>query len=133
MTRLSAAGRVTFSALSVPNYRRYVSGQAVSLTGTWMQMTAQSWLVLTLTDSSTALGFVVALQTLPVLLLAPYGGVIADRVNPLDDRDRAGIAHPEALARHTAKIAFAGGRAIKNGVADDDRGSGVSFLASSGG
>ena len=81
MTRLSAAGRVTFSALSVPNYRRYVSGQAVSLTGTWMQMTAQSWLVLTLTDSSTALGFVVALQTLPVLLLAPYGGVIADRVD----------------------------------------------------
>jgi MFS family permease len=81
VTRLSAAGRVTFSALSVPNYRRYVSGQAVSLTGTWMQMTAQSWLVLTLTDSSTALGFVVALQTLPVLLLAPYGGVIADRVD----------------------------------------------------
>jgi MFS family permease len=81
VTRLSAAGRVTFSALSVPNYRRYVSGQAVSLTGTWMQMTAQSWLVLTLTDSSTALGLVVALQTLPVLLLAPYGGVIADRVD----------------------------------------------------
>jgi MFS family permease len=44
-------------------------------------MAAQSWLVLTLTDSSTALGLVVALQTLPVLLLAPYGGVIADRVD----------------------------------------------------
>ena len=46
-----------------------------------MQMTAQAWLVLTLTHSSTALGVIIALQTLPVLLLAPYGGVIADRVD----------------------------------------------------
>jgi MFS family permease len=46
-----------------------------------MQMTAQAWLVLTLSHSSTTLGLVIALQTLPVLLLAPYGGVIADRVN----------------------------------------------------
>jgi MFS family permease len=44
-------------------------------------MTAQSWLVLTLTGSSTDLGLVVAAQTLPVLLLCPYGGVIADRVD----------------------------------------------------
>ena len=72
---------VTFAALSVPNYRRYYGGQAISLIGTWMQMTAQSWLVLSLTHSSTALGVVVALQTLPVLLLSPYGGVIADRVD----------------------------------------------------
>jgi MFS family permease len=81
MARLIGAGRVTFAALTVPNYRRYISGQAVSLVGTWMQMTAQSWLVLTLTNSSTALGLIVALQTLPVLLLGPYGGVIADRVD----------------------------------------------------
>lgn len=81
MTRVNAALRVTFHALSVPNYRRYISGQAISLVGTWMQMTAQSWLVLTLTGSSTDLGLVVALQTLPVLLLGPYGGVIADRVD----------------------------------------------------
>jgi MFS family permease len=46
-----------------------------------MQMTAQSWLVLTLTHSSTDLGVIIALQTLPVLLLAPYGGVIADRID----------------------------------------------------
>src|ERR1700736_6299480 len=46
-----------------------------------MQMTAQAWLVLSLTHSSTMLGVIVALQTLPVLLLAPYGGVIADRVD----------------------------------------------------
>jgi MFS family permease len=81
VTRVARAGRVTFAALSVPNYRRYYIGQAISLTGTWMQMTAQAWLVLTLTHSSTALGIVIALQTLPVLLLAPYGGVIADRVD----------------------------------------------------
>ena len=81
MTRVKRAGRVTFAALAVPNYRRYTSGQAISLIGTWMQMTAQSWLVLTLTHSSTALGIVIALQTLPVLLLCPYGGVIADRID----------------------------------------------------
>jgi hypothetical protein len=72
-----ALRRTTFAALSVPNYRRYYGGQAISLIGTWMQMTAQAWLVLTLTHSSTALGVIVAMQTIPVLLLAPYGGVIA--------------------------------------------------------
>jgi MFS family permease len=79
--RLRAAGRMTFAAMVVPNYRRYVSGQSVSLIGTWMQMIAQSWLVLTLTHSSLALGAIVAVQTLPVLVLGPYGGVIADRVD----------------------------------------------------
>ncbi|MGO9220075.1 MAG: MFS transporter [Streptosporangiaceae bacterium] len=73
--------RSTFSSLRIPNYRLYFTGQSVSLAGTWMQMTAQSWLVLTLTHSSTDLGFVLALQTLPILLLAPYGGVVADRVD----------------------------------------------------
>ncbi len=81
MTRVIRAGRVTFAALSVRNYRRYYGGQAVSMVGTWMQMTGQSWLVLKLTHSGAALGGVVALQTLPVLLLAPYGGVIADRLD----------------------------------------------------
>jgi MFS family permease len=81
MTRVGRAGRTTFAALAVPNYRRYIGGQSISLTGTWMQMTAQSWLVLTLTHSATALGLIIALQTLPVLLLAPYGGVIADRID----------------------------------------------------
>ena len=81
MTRVRRAGRITFAALSVPNYRLYYSGQAISLVGTWMQMTAQAWLVLSLTHSSTELGVIIALQTLPVLLLAPYGGVIADRVD----------------------------------------------------
>jgi MFS family permease len=81
VTRVARAGRVTFAALAVPNYRRYIGGQAISLIGTWMQMTAQAWLVLTLSHSSTVLGVIVALQTLPVLILGPYGGVIADRVD----------------------------------------------------
>jgi MFS family permease len=81
VTRVIRAGRVTFAALSVPNYRLYFAGQATSLAGTWMQMTAQAWLVLTLTHSSTALGVIIGLQTLPVLLLGPYGGVVADRVD----------------------------------------------------
>jgi MFS family permease len=81
MTRLTAIGRRTFSALAIPNFRLFFFGQSTSLIGTWMQSVAQSWLVFTVTHSATAIGFVLALQTLPVLLLAPYGGVIADRVD----------------------------------------------------
>lgn len=73
--------RTTFAALAVPNYRLYLAGQSTSLVGTWMQMAAQSWLVYTLTHSATDLGLIVALQTLPVLILGPYGGVVADRVD----------------------------------------------------
>jgi MFS family permease len=78
---VKVSARRTFSSLSNPNYRKYFFGQTTSLIGTWMQMTAQSWLVFTLTHSATDIGFVVALQTLPVLLLGPYGGVVADRVD----------------------------------------------------
>ncbi|TSD49586.1 MFS transporter [Rhodococcus sp. KBS0724] len=69
----------TFASLSNPNFRLFMSGQSVSLTGNWMQTIAQSWLVLELTGSATAIGIVLALQTVPMLLLGPYGGVIADR------------------------------------------------------
>ncbi|WP_375478600.1 MFS transporter [uncultured Jatrophihabitans sp.] len=74
-------GRQTFSSLANRNFRRYFTGQAVSMIGTWMQTVAQSWLVLQLSGSGSALGFVVALQTLPIMLLGPYGGVVADRVD----------------------------------------------------
>ena len=73
--------RGTFASLSVPNYRLYISGQALSLVGTWMQATAQAWLVLTLSNSASILGVIVALQALPVLIAGPYAGVIADRVD----------------------------------------------------
>jgi MFS family permease len=77
----AAIGRRTFAALANPNYRRWYAGQGISLVGTWMQTIAQGWLVYTLTGSGTQLGFVVALQMVPVLVLAPYAGVVADRVD----------------------------------------------------
>jgi MFS family permease len=72
-------GESTFSSLRIRNYRLYFIGQVISNSGTWMQSVAQAWLVLQLTHSGTALGLVVALQSLPVLLLGPFGGVVADR------------------------------------------------------
>ncbi|HZZ46733.1 MAG TPA: MFS transporter [Pseudonocardia sp.] len=81
MNWLTEFGRETFASLRNPNYRRYFSGQSISMIGTWMQTVAQSWLVLQLTGSATALGVVVALQTLPVLVLGSYGGLIADRTD----------------------------------------------------
>ncbi len=73
------ATRHTFRSLRVRNYRLFFTGQLVSVSGTWMQQVAQSWLVITLTDSGTALGFTVALQFLPMLLFGMWGGVVADR------------------------------------------------------
>lgn len=71
-----------FASLRVPNYRRYASGQVVSLIGTWMQRVAQDWLVLDLSGgSAVALGVVTALQFAPTLLLTLWGGVLADRVD----------------------------------------------------
>ena len=69
----------TFRSLSTRNYRVYATGSLISNIGTWMQTTAQAWLVLVLTDSGSALGLTVALQLLPTLLLSPLGGLLADR------------------------------------------------------
>src|SRR5260370_26522348 len=69
-----------FSALRVRNYRLYWFGQVISLTGTWMQTTAQALLVLRLTDSPFALGLVITLQFLPITFFSLFGGVIADRL-----------------------------------------------------
>ncbi len=70
-----------FESLRVRNFRLFWFGQVISVTGTWMQTTAQAWLVLKLTDDSPlALGTVITLQFLPVMLFALYGGVLADRL-----------------------------------------------------
>ena len=70
----------TFQALRNRNYRYYATGGVVSNTGTWMQRVAQDWLVLQLSgQSGTALGITTGLQFLPMLLLAPFAGTIADR------------------------------------------------------
>lgn len=72
-------GESTFSSLRIRNYRLYYIGQIISNCGTWMQSIAQAWLVLKLTNSGTALGLITALQSIPVLVLGPWGGVLADR------------------------------------------------------
>jgi MFS family permease len=69
----------TFSSLHVRNYRLYYIGQIISTSGTFMQSVAQAWLVLSLTNSGTALGITAALQYVPILLLGPFGGLMADR------------------------------------------------------
>lgn len=72
----------TFGSLRVPNYRKYASGQVVSLVGTWMQRVAQDWLVLELSGGNPiALGIAAALQFGPTLLLSMWGGVLADRLD----------------------------------------------------
>ncbi|HEU5143000.1 MAG TPA: MFS transporter [Solirubrobacterales bacterium] len=76
---MSAAVRRSFDSLAVPNYRRYFSGQIVSVSGNWMQMVAEIWLVLELTNSGFAVGATTALQFLPILLFGAWGGVLADR------------------------------------------------------
>jgi MFS family permease len=70
----------TFRALAHRNYRLYATGGLVSNTGTWMQRVAQDWLVLVLSNGSgTALGITTGLQFLPILLLSPLAGAVADR------------------------------------------------------
>jgi len=71
--------RTFASLIASSNYRRFMVGQSISLVGTWMQTLGQSWLVLQLTGSATMLGIVAAVQTLPILLLSPYAGVLVDR------------------------------------------------------
>jgi MFS family permease len=70
-----------FAALGVRNYRLYWSGQVVSLIGTWMQQVSLPWLVLALGGSPIQLGFVAVLQFGPAMVLAPFGGVLADRID----------------------------------------------------
>ncbi len=68
-------------ALRHRNFQLFFGGQLISLTGTWMQSVAQSWLVYRLTGSAVLLGLVGFSSQIPVFLLAPLGGVVADRVN----------------------------------------------------
>ena len=63
------------------NYQLFFGGQLVSLSGTWMQSVAQSWLIYRLTGSAVLLGLVGFSGQIPVFLLAPIGGAVADRYN----------------------------------------------------
>src|SRR5512134_2013239 len=68
-------------ALKHRNYRLFISGQLISLIGTWMQSVAQAWLVYRLTGSAAMLGLIGFAGQVPVFLIAPLGGVIADRLD----------------------------------------------------
>ncbi len=81
MTRASRSLQRTFASLNSPNYRLWFIGQLVSLVGTWMQMTAQGYLVFELTKSPAFLGYVGFASGLPSWLFTLYGGVIADRMS----------------------------------------------------
>lgn len=71
----------SFEVLRVRNFRLFFIGQAISQAGTFMQQVGQALLVLQLTGSGTALGLVLTLQLLPMVLIAPWAGVLSDRVN----------------------------------------------------
>ena len=71
--------RETFSALQHRNYRIWFIGQLISLIGTWMQATAQQYLIYDITNSTILLGFVTFMAGVPTLVLTLLGGVIADR------------------------------------------------------
>jgi MFS family permease len=75
----TAPPKATFAALAVPNFRRYISGQALSLIGTWVETVAQALLVLRLTHSGTLLGLTTAARYAPILLLSPHAGLLVDR------------------------------------------------------
>lgn len=83
-TPIAKAGKslkTTLRALRHRNYRLYFFGQIVSLSGTWMQMIALNWLVYRLTDSPFMLGLVGFVMYAPNFFLAPFAGVLADRLN----------------------------------------------------
>jgi len=79
--RLLGAAAATFRSLRVRNYRIFMSVQAVSVTGIWMQSVAQLWLVLHLTGSAVALGLVTSFRFVPILLFTSFGGLVVDRVD----------------------------------------------------
>ena len=100
--RLSAALRRSFSSLEIPNYRRYFAGQIVSVSGNWMQMVAEMWLILALTGSGVAVG------------RDRRASVPADApVRRLGRRARRPVAEALAADRHAADDGAAGAGAVR--------------------
>ena len=79
MAGSSSKVRTTLRALRHRNFQLFFAGQLISLIGTWMQNVAQAWLVYRLTGSSALLGMVGFAGQIPVFLISPRGGLIADR------------------------------------------------------
>jgi len=89
---------IALRALSHRNFQLFFGGQLISLIGTWMQTVAQAWLVYRLTNSALLLGSVGFASQFPVFLVAPLGGITADRIN----RQRL------VIATQTASMILAG-------------------------
>ncbi len=70
-----------YSPLKLRDFRIYISGQSISMLGTWMQQTAQAWVVWELSHSELKLGIVAMLGFLPFIIFGPWAGVWADRLN----------------------------------------------------
>jgi MFS family permease len=102
-----------FGALRHRNFRVFYLGQLLSLTGTWMQSTAQGWLVLELTNSALRLGIVTAVTSLPTLLFSLWAGDLADRH---DKRRIILIAQSLALAVALTLAVLTGTERITYGV-----------------
>jgi MFS family permease len=81
MTATQTADRRVTAVLTDPALRRYLIGQAISVSGTWMQIVALGWLAFDATDSPLAVGAVTAARTIPILVLAVPAGVLGDRVD----------------------------------------------------
>jgi MFS family permease len=101
VTRLRAFGADTFRSLQIANFRKFFIGQAISQTGTWMQMIAIGLLVFHMTGSGVALGLVTAAQFLPILILGAWAGLVADR------RDRHHLLLTLNVAGAVVAAAFA--------------------------
>src|SRR5438105_10737849 len=89
--------RLAMRSLRYRNFRLFFGGQLISLIGTWMQNIAQAWLVYRLTGSSLLLGTVGFASQIPVFVLAPIGGAVADRHN----------RHRVVIATQTASMLLA--------------------------
>src|SRR6516165_1544639 len=94
--------RSTFSSLRHRNFRLFFVGQLLSLIGTWMQNTAQGWLVYQMTGSKVLLGTVAAVGSAPMLFLSAYGGSLADR------HPKRSVVFCTQLAMMMLAFAFAG-------------------------
>jgi MFS family permease len=105
---MRAGVRTTFSAFANRNYSLFSAGQLISIGGQWTQTVAQSFLVLELTNSGTALGLSIAARYGPIFVLAPWAGTVIDRL------DRRRLLYVTQVA--AAAVAFAFGALVETGA-----------------
>jgi MFS family permease len=100
-----------FGALRHYNFRLWATADLISVTGTWMQVLGVNWYLLQATGSAVQMGLGILLQSLPMLLLSPYAGAVADRIRPRPLLLLAQLAHA-GLAAALALIVFTGSHAV---------------------